>query len=238
MINFIVVDDNNIHRKKVCKTITTHMMNNRLEFSIKEFCDYNKDLLNYIKSNRTDAAYFIDLELPNGDGIDIARKIRYDFDDWVSPIIIVTAHTSLYYEVYKQRLQLLDFVSKCDDAEKNIKENLDICLKMLNKDRAYRYIYNYVEYTIPFSKIDYIIKDGRRSKIVTSDNIYYQNISISNIKKMFPKYFLNSAKGTIINMKNVNKIDWNTLRVYFKDKNNDYLVTLSHKKELDAYEYD
>ena len=236
MINFVVLDDNKLHRKKISKIVFSKMMENKIEFKIHEFCDYDKEVLNYIKHDKKDTIYILDLELPNGDGIEIARKIRNEVNNWISPIIIITAHTSLYYEVYKQRLQVLDFIGKCDNIEKNLSENIDICLKMLNKEKVYRYTYKGIEYTINLSSINYIRRDGRKTMIVTKDDIYYQNISISKIKEELPTYFLLSDKGTLLNMKNVNKIDWNDLYVYFKDNTKERLVSKTHKKELKNYE--
>ena len=40
----------------------------------------------------------------------------------------------------------------------------------------------------------------------------------------------------LINYKNVDKIDWNSNRVYFKDGISNYLVSRSHKKEITEYE--
>lgn len=110
MINFVIVDDNNMHRKKVSSIIMTIMMNNKVSFEIQEFGDFNSTLLNYFKNPKPNSIYILDLELPSGDGIDIARKIRDEYNDWTSPIIILTAHTSLYFQVYKQRLQILDLL--------------------------------------------------------------------------------------------------------------------------------
>lgn len=236
MINFIVVEDNEKQRKNVCKIIMTNMMNNKIDFNIHEFQDYNKNLMNFISKNKDDSVFILDLELPNGDGIDIARMIRNNYNNWISPIIIITAHTSLYYEVYKQRLQILDFIGKCEDIKKNLSENIDICLKMLNKDKVYRYTYKNIDYTIPLTQINYIQRDGRKTKIVTKDKEYFQNISINNIKEILPSYFIVSSKGILINMKNIKRIDWNTCIVYFKDETKNYLVSKSHKKEIDNYE--
>ena len=238
MIDFIIVDDNKQHRTELNKLIVSEMMENKLEFMVNEFDDYSKKLLTYIKNNKDNAIYILDLELPNGDGIDVARYIRDEKDDWLSPIIILTAHTSLYYNVYKQRLQVLDFVSKFSDMKANIKENIEICIRMLNKERVYRYTYKNIEYTISLSQINYIQRDGRRTKIVTKKKEYFQNISISNIKDILPNYFKVSSKGTLINMKNISKIDWNTCKVYFKDNTSEYVVSKSHKKELSNYECD
>ena len=209
MINYVVVDDNNTHRKRVVNAIISKMMSNQIEFNIKEFDDYSPGLLNYIKDERRNTVYILDLELPSGDGIDIARYIRNDCNNWISPIIIVTAHTSLYYEVYKQRLQLLDFIGKCNSVEDGMFENIDICL---------------------------IIREGRQTKIITSNDEYYQNISIREIKDFLPKYFICSNKGVLINYKNIDRIDWNNNKVYFKDGNSEYLVSRSHKKEISEYE--
>lgn len=236
MINFVLIEDNDMQRKNTSKIILSYMMKNKIEFKIHEFNDYNKKLLDFVKKNKEDCIYILDLELPSGDGIDIARIIRNDCNNWISPIIILTAHSSLYYEVYKQRLQILDFISKCENIKKSICENIDICVKMLNKDKVYRFTYKNIDYTIPLNQINYFQRDGRRTRIVTSESVYYRNESISKIKMDIPSYFILSSKGILINMKNVKSIDWNTCYVTFKDNTSEFLVSKSHKKELNNYE--
>ena len=235
MINFITVDDNKLQRKMITNTIIKKMMSNKIEFSIKEFDDYNEELKSEI-GNNVDTIYILDLELPSIDGVDIAREIRYKYNDWNSPIIIITVHTSLYYEVYKQRLQILDFISKSDNVEKLLSENIDICLKIFNKEKVYRYTYKNVEYTINYNHIDYIQREGRKVRIVTTNGNYYQNTSINQLKNKLPNYFLQSTKGIIINLKNVSKIDWQNYNVEFKDDIKGYLVSKSHRKEIESYE--
>ena len=235
MINFAVVDDNKLHRKKINNIIITNMMKNQIDFKIDEFDDCDSKLLKYVKDDKQDTIYILDIELPSGDGVDVARKIRNIQNNWISPIIIITAHTSLGYEVYRQRLQILDFIGKCEDIDTNLSENINLCLRMLSKERVYRYKYKSIEYTINLNQIDYIQRDGRQTKIVTTDNEYYQNISINEIKKSLPSHFVSSAKGVLINLKNVERIDWSKYKVFFKDRKNDFLVSRTHKKELENY---
>ena len=237
MINFVVVDDNSIQRKKICNVIMSAMMNNKMDFKIMDFADYNDELIKFINEKKENTIYILDLELPSGDGIDIARLIRNENINWISPIIIITVHTSLYYEVYKQRLQILDFIGKCEDVSKNLKENIDICLKMLNKEKVYKFTYKNVEYAINLNDINYIQRDGRQTKIVTKNDILFQNISIIQIKDQLPNYFILSSKGILLNMKNVKSIDWKNMLVYFNNGTKDYLISKSHKKEIDNYEY-
>jgi DNA-binding LytR/AlgR family response regulator len=84
--------------------------------------------------------------------------------------------------------------------------------------------------------INYIQRDGRRTKFVTKSNIYYKNMAINEIRKVFPNYFIVSAKGTLLNMKNVKEIDWKKMLVNFKDGSSNYVVTNSHKKEIEKYQ--
>ena len=237
MFNFVIVDDNKSQREIMAKSIVKSMMSNKLEFNIIEFDDYNNKLIDYIRNDRNDTVYILDIELPHGDGIDIAREIRNKYDNWKSPIIIVTVHTSLCLDVYKQRLQILDFIGKCEDIEKSITENINLILKMFNNEQVYKYTYKSTVYSINLNHIDYIQREGRQVKIVTKDNEYYQNISISEIKKRLSPCFILSSKGILINMNNVEKIDWSTLKVYFKDENSGFLISKSHRKEIDNYEY-
>ena len=109
-------------------------------------------------------------------------------------------------------------------------------LKMFDKDKAYRYTYKNVEYAINYNHIDYIQREGRKVRIVTTNGNYYQNISINMIKNKLPSYFIQSTKGIIINIKNVSKIDWQKCNVVFKDNIKGYLVSKSHRKEIEGYE--
>jgi len=233
MINFIIVEDNDRYRKKISNIIITYMMKNKLEFKITEFNDYNKSLSKCISEKKFSSIYILDFELPSGTAIDISREIRED--DWESPIIILTAYTSLALDSFKQRLQLLDFIGKQIDAEKNLIENIEICLKMLKKEEVYRYKYNNIEYTIPFKNILYIIREGRRVKIKALEKSYYQNTSISAIKKVLSKHFVYSTKGVIINMKRVKEIDWKKLSVTFTNGETKNLISKAHKSDIEKY---
>src|SRR5574344_2196453 len=108
------------------------MMNNKEEFNIHEYKDYNKKLLQDIKNRKNNTIYILDLELPSGDGIDIARYIRHECNDWESIIIVFTAHTALARRMYKEKLQILDFIDKCFDSEKDLSDGFIVANKIFN----------------------------------------------------------------------------------------------------------
>ena len=62
MINFVIVDDNKSQRKIISKAIVSHMMNNKMEFNIIEYEDYNDKLKDYIRQDIKDTIYILDYE--------------------------------------------------------------------------------------------------------------------------------------------------------------------------------
>lgn len=234
MVNFMVVDNDKQRRKNVCNIIMKCMMINQEDFKIKEYSDSSNSFITYINENEISSIYIISSDLPSKTGVEIARYIRNDLNDWNSPIIIIASDDTLYYEILNQKLLILDYIPKYSLNEKVLFDNIEISLKILNAEQNYKYTYKSIEYSISFDKINYVQRDGRRTKIVTKNNTYYQNITINEIKKVLPKYFVNSAKGTLLNIKNISQIDWKNMIVHFKDKTNSYVVTISHKKEIDS----
>ena len=122
MINFVVVEDNKMHRKRLKNIILNYMMKNKMEFDIIEFEKSCSELESLMISSDNNNIYIFDFELPNTTAIDLSRKLRQT--DWISPIIIFTVNGGMAYDTFKQRLQILDFVNKQYEAEK-------ICLNCL-----------------------------------------------------------------------------------------------------------
>lgn len=232
MINFIIVEDNSIHRRSTEKIILKYMMKNKYEFEIFSFEKETPELLKIIKENENNHIYILDFELPNTNALDIAREIRKY--DWISPIIILTAYGGMAFESFKQRLQILDFISKQYEAEKSLIESFDICMKQMNMSKSLKINYNYTDYNIPFNKILYIYRDtmDRKVIIVTKCSEYKIRISLKDIKKLLPKTFKYSHKACIINIEQVEAFDWKNYEIYFNTSHKTNLLSRTHKKDL------
>ena len=232
MINFIIVEDNSLHSKNTEKIILKYMMKNEHDFNILTFEKETNKLLNHIKNNEENNIYILDFELPNTNALDLAREIRET--DWRSPIIILTAHGGMAFESFKQRLQILDFISKQYQAEKNLVEAFDICMKQFNITKSLKVNYNYTDYNIPYEKILYIYRDTTERKlvIVTDKNEYKIRMNMKDIKSMLPKTFKYSHKACIINTERVEAYDWKNYEIYFSNGMKTNLLSRTHKKEL------
>lgn len=234
MINFIIVEDQSHHRKNIFNLIMKYMMKNKLEFDITEFERETNELHNLIKRVEDNHIYILDFQLPNTNAIEISRVIREY--DWRSPIIVFTAHGGMAFETFKQRLQILDFVCKQYEAEKNLFELFDICLKQLNVSSSLRFKSNGIDYNIPFEKIYYIYRDTaeRKAVIVTGNAEYKVNITMSNLLKKLDKRFRVSHKACILNLNRVEALIWKEGKVIFDNGFETYLLSRTHKKELVA----
>lgn len=235
MIRFVVVEDNKLHQQKHKELILKFMMKNDYEFDIMMFTDITRELNDIIKDKKCHNIYILDFELPKSNAIDIARTIREE--DWTSPIIICTAHAGMAFETFKQRLQILDFVCKQYESDKNMLELFEICMKQLKFKKSFKFKKARVDYNIPFNKILYFERDtiSRKVKLVTDDDAYELYRNLKEIKKELDDDFILTHRACVVNMNRVIKISWKDRIIYFDNEESTNLLSKTHKKEIDKY---
>ena len=235
LINFVIVEDNDMHRKQIKKSINKYMMRNNIEYDILEFSDFTEELEKTINCLDGSYIYILDYEMPSADALDISRKIREV--DWTSPIIINSVHAKLAFETFKQRLQILDFIDKLDSSESDFFSLLDTCLLQIDiKPKTFRFKIRGVDYNIDYNKILYIYRDtyARKLVIVTNNNEYKMNKNIKDIIKVLDDRFKITHKACIVNMDRVEALVWKENKIIFDNKMEIYLLSKTHKKELEC----
>ncbi len=232
MIDFIVVEDNANHSKRTKRIIFNYMMKNKLDFDILIFSEVSSDLNDMIENHDAHHIYVLDFELGGATAIDVARKIRKH--DWVSPIIVYTVNGGMAMETFKQRLQILDFVSKQFEGEKNLCELFDICLKQIEVRDNFKYRIGKVDYSIDFNKILYIYKDTieRKSVIVTDNSEYKIPMNLVRVKELLPSEFVFTHKACIVNTSRVDAYVWSENKIIFDSGVVAPFLSKTHKKEL------
>ena len=233
MINFVIVEDNKLHRKRLKNIILNYMMKNKMEFDIIEFENDCPELESLMISSDNNNIYIFDFELPNATAIDLSRKLRET--DWISPIIVFTVNGGLAYDTFKQRLQILDFVNKQYEAEKNLFELFDICLKQIVKKKTLKFKYKGVDYNIDLNKILYIYRDTveRKCIINTINNKKYKVImNITDLVSKLDSRFKFTHKACIVNTEKVEAFVWKDNKIIFENGEEIYFLSKTHKKEL------
>lgn len=236
MIKFVICDDELFFRKRVCNVIDKMFMNNDIEYSVDEFGKYNKNFENIINTNMDAKIYILDIEIKDSiSGIDIARNIRKN--DWNSIIILVTSHSELGYEALKAQIMLLDFISKYDDCDKNLESVLRKAVKQVNIKKAISVRSNGITYKIFTKDILYVVKlpSERKCVIKTTYNDVTVNKNFNEIIEMLDDRFYLTHRSCIVNLDEIDYVDWNNSIINFKNGNKIDLIARDRKAGLQNY---
>lgn len=236
MIKFIVCDDMKEFRLKMKGLINDVLVGSKLEYDIVQFDKYDQEFANLIKDDSMSKIYILDIELKEGiSGIDIARRIRKV--DWNSIIIMVTSHNELGYEALKAQIMLLDFISKYDDCEKNVKKVLKKAVEQVDSKKVIAYEYLGVAYRVYLDDIIYVVKDtvDRKCIIKTAYNEVVANKNMNEIIKELDERFYLTHQSCLVNVKKISRIDFKNNTIYFQNGMSINLLSRDKKRGLKEY---
>ena len=234
-MDFVVCDDDAFFRKGIIQVIDKIFMHNDTNYKIHEFGTYDKNFEKLILKKKP-KVYILDIEIKNSiSGIDIARKIRKC--DWDSIIIIVTSHSELSYQVMKAQIMLLDFISKFDNFEGNLKITINKALELIDKKKIIKVENKGVSYIIYIKDILYIERDtvDRKCFIHTNYGIVPISKNLNELKDELGDNFYMSHRSCLVNLNNITKIDWKHNNIYLRDNVCISLLARDRKKGLKEY---
>jgi DNA-binding LytR/AlgR family response regulator len=210
MIKVVICEDNIIFRDFLKKSLSKIFLEIENKFEIIEY-SCGEDLLNDYPENID--IYFLDIEMKNINGMELARKIREE--NCSSEIIFTTALSDYIqdgYEVraYRYLIKPIEF----NELEKHVCSCLeDIYIKSENN----LIIHNKgIVYKIQVDSITYIEVMDKDITIYTTDNCYEVKNSLSKLEKDLKKYnskFYRCHKSYLVNMKHIQYIKKNTVFV-------------------------
>ena len=232
MINFVVVDDYKEITDNIEKIISKIMMNNKLEYKIHIFNDYDSKFRKFIQEPMVNRIYLLDIETKSASGIDIARIIRKN--DLDSIIIFITAHEELASNIVRDQLMVLTFICKFDDFEKRVKEAIVNSLSYIGKKSAIRFVDSNAVYIIPIKDILYVTHDSvERKCIIKTDTVTYKiGKSLTEIKEMSMGTLAQSHRACLVNENRIIKIDKKNKVILFDNGDSIDLVSDNYKKEV------
>ena len=238
MINFIVCDDNIEFLKKEKQIVDNFMMKYDIDYKCWLFNEYDKKFNNVIKQDLGFKIYLLDIQTKNGSGLDAARSIREEYDDWVSIIIIITAYNEFKYEALGNRLYLLDFINKLNKCDKKLKEDLEIAMKYYdNRKKCLSYEYNHVIRKVDFRHIVCIEKevDSKRCIIKTTYGEEIINKNLNDTLKLLDKRFVKVSRSIIVNVDYIKEYNLKENKIVFKNGDSACQVSRNLKKGIREY---
>lgn len=236
MIEFIICEDEKNFAIEYKKIIDKFMMKSDHEYKCHWFKGYSKEWTEMAKNQSNYKIYLIDIKTEIGSGLDAARKIREEYDDWNSMIIIITSYNEYKFDVLGKRLLIVDFINKLDNYKKRLESALEIALKNYdNRPKSIKYSYKNFIYNIDMKDIIYIEKeaDSKRCIIYTynKEEIPYQG-TISKLMEILDNRFLQVSRSTIINLEQIKYYNTKNTEVVFKNNCTIYSISRDKKKDL------
>lgn len=219
MLNIIICENNKNYKLRTYDIINQYMMKTNIKYKIKTYENYNTSLKQFIKKpNDGHNIYILDIELDNDDsGIDIANDIRtHDYD---SIIILETGYTELMSEAQKLRLNILDYVYKTINYDKNMLELIELSLDIFNLKKTIKFRIDKIDYNIKYEDVYYIETDSlERICIVHTNNEKYEvKKPLNYFEKQINSYFCKINRGCIVNTLNIFKCDYDKNIIKFNN---------------------
>lgn len=219
MISFVICEDEKVLREEYKDIISNYMMNYDYEYKFVTFDGYNEKFNNYIKVPEDFKIYILDIKTNSGTGVDAARKIREEVNDWNSMILIITGLSEFKYEALAKRLMLMDFISKLDNYRAYLVDCISKCLNYYDsRPNKLRYSYKNISYNVMLKHITYIQKepDSKRCKIYTESNeILPYSGTIVSILELLDGRFIKTSRCTIVNVNQISHYNQKDNELFF-----------------------
>ncbi|MDD6757547.1 MAG: LytTR family transcriptional regulator DNA-binding domain-containing protein [bacterium] len=206
MINFIICEDEPELLKEYKYQIDRFMMKYDIDYKTHMFTSYDNKWEKSVRKIKGFKVYLLDIKTANGSGINAARQIREEYDDWVSMIIMISGYAEYKYEALGKRLMLVDFINKLDHSEQKLQDALLICLKHYdNKYKSLRYTYKNIAYNVEFRSIIKIEKemDSKRCIIHAEEGDYPIKGTLNEVLQKLDKRFFKCNRSIAINVEQV-----------------------------------
>lgn len=204
MINIAFCDDDLHFVQCLHQSVEQWFSNHQKVASYREYKS-GKSLLDSIETTHIDI-YFLDIEMPEMDGMQLAKKVREEVPDAL--IIFLTSHDEYALDGY--RVQALRYLSK-QTWKMYLDEALTAAMAQLEKQETGMLVvshYGNLE-RISYQDIVYIRHISRYSQIVTKNGRTIQDDR--GIKKLFETIqddrFLFIDRGAFINLDYIQRIE-------------------------------
>lgn len=204
-INIAVCDDESEICSQVERLLTEILTEKSIEYNIDVY-NKGKELCEEMKRTEYDLV-FLDIELPEMNGVDIGRFIREELKNERVQIAYISAKEGYAMELFEYRP--INFLVKPLDKEKIER----IIRKYLIVTEQDNHIFTYKKgadfYKVPLSKIVYFEGRGRKVAIVTNEGEDEFYDSMDNVyQKVKGHKFLFIHKSTIVNYEYVKKMGY------------------------------
>lgn len=233
MIRFVVVDDDKEYHLCVKDVIRKAMFKYDSIYKIDFYEKMNSALDKAIKEEADKKIYILDIELTNSiSGIEIAKLIREN--DWESHIIFLTSHDYQFHKVFSTVLEVFAFIEKFENMEEKLTDVINKIATKKFDNKMLKISTRNTDVNIYYKAITHIVrnKEDRKLIIYTSNNKFYTNLALKNIKELLDERFIFIHRACIVNKSRVQEYVWTKGFLILDTGEKVYYLSKKYKKEI------
>ena len=200
MISIALYEDNKAHAERIVDRIEKWSAVTNTPITIKHY-DTAYDVSMLYKYD----CILLDVELPNKNGLEIARELRDR--NYNNPVVFISSHIN--YSLAGYEVSALRFINKLD---RRFEEKLYECMNAISAeldDRPIKY-YSFKEYgkteSIPFSGILYFEASNHTIDIHSVSGVRSERKNLSVLAKELPDNFVLCSRSFIVNVMYIDAI--------------------------------
>lgn len=206
MIRVAICDD----EKLITAQIEEMVISACVKRGVRAFTDtfYSAEsLTEYIQMGNEYDIIYLDIEMPDMDGIEFARRLRADNSDVM--LVYISAHTEYAMQLFD--VDTFRFIRKPID-ETEFEEVLNKAYdRIISNNRFFDYFYNKNMYKLRLKSIIYFESRGRIINIVTTmgrEEFYGKLNDVEGKLESEKIQFLRIHKSFLVNMEHVEKVSF------------------------------
>lgn len=168
-------------------------------------------LLDYLNRNDADIL-FLDIELPEKNGVDVGKYIRYTMENERLILIYISSKRKYAMELFQNRP--FDFIMKPLCSEK-IQDILDIICRLREKDNdCFRIKDKTYEYRVAYKDILYFQSEGHKIHLITRQNTRTFYGKLNEVEKQCPEHlFLRIHNSYLVNIRHIEEITYEWVKL-------------------------
>lgn len=191
--NIAIIDDDHLFFNQLEAIISQVADSNKVSCNISCFDNYD-DLLNNIDIYHS---VFLDIEMPQINGLDLAKIIREHNND--IPIVFVSSYTDYVFSSFS--LKPFAYIVKNNLEDFGCKEIKRLLTHLCDNNKIIN-----VGYQLKIRDIMVVSKSLNYCYFVVKKQKYKSRVSLKQVLKELPNYFVLINRGDVINLNYVNWI--------------------------------
>lgn len=227
MIRIAVCDDVKEFRDDIERQLQIWSTEKAVNISVRKFCD-GIPLLHCLNDNGMFDIIFLDVEMGESNGMEIAAQIRDA--DYITSIVFVSQYEDYYKDAYN--LHPIHFLSKPVNQSK-IDEVMDFYTKLQQRNaETFSFCINKSMYTIWLTEILYFNSERRQINIVCKDKRFTIYGKLGEIEKQMADRnckFLRIHQSFLVNMRHIREYRYSEVVM---DNEETLLVSKENRKKI------